>query len=67
MAIDLARRRMASRSFADGPTQVRCDLRSLASGEPAGRSQVSPLASWLVTLCSGESSVRVIPPPSVPP
>src|SRR6187402_202672 len=33
---------MPSRSLADGPTQVRCDFSSLASGESAGSSQLRP-------------------------
>ena len=60
-AIDFAPRKMASRSLALGPTQVRCVLRSLASGDEAGMSQLNPLGRCVVTV----SSTSVIYLPSV--
>src|SRR4051812_16468513 len=52
MATVLAPCRILRRSLALGPTQVRCDLSSLASGESEGSSQVSPLVRVTVSRVS---------------
>src|SRR3954469_18106790 len=52
IATDLASRRIAWRSLAVGPIQVRCDFSSFANGELAGMSQVSPLANCTVSISS---------------
>ena len=57
--MDFALRRMASRSLALGPTQVRCDFSSLASGEFAGNSHVMLAAHYAVPF-AGAALVALI-------
>ena len=53
MATVLAPCRILRRSLALGPTQVRCDFSSLASGESEGMSQVRPFVSVTVSRFGG--------------